>query len=405
MPCWRIWDTASSPCTGDCEACGTRGEGRPVGRSSAGLASDRERQRRMADAARPRILLVDDDPEIVRLVQYVLAANGLGPAVEVRTGREALLSLQDVDIVLLDQELPDTRGLDVLAAIRAQPSPPAVILVTAHGNEAFVASALRLGADDYLAKDSALAELLPQILERVRRNRELSKALAVAEQELVRAERLAAIGEMSVTLHHEINNPLMAAFAHVDLLLNDLQGDLEQRRQGLESIRHALGRVRDILQRIGELREARSKEYLSGVRMLDLSRPAEPPRPTDRGEAVIFLADEDLARVTSLLLRDAGFQVQRATSLPDLESSASRLGVSVVVVAGSGSTPGAKPLGGFVPASDREYLLVALVRGEGTAAWNGGADHIVRLPFDPGTFTAEILRRLAPVLPADTPSP
>src|SRR4051812_14707399 len=134
MPCWKIWDTASSPCIGDCEACGTRGGARLVGRNSAGLASDPERQRRMADAARPRILLVDDDPEIVRLVQHVLAANGLGPAVEVRTGREALLSLQDVDIVLLDQQLPDTRGLDVLAAIRAQPSPPAVILVTAHGN-------------------------------------------------------------------------------------------------------------------------------------------------------------------------------------------------------------------------------------------------------------------------------
>jgi len=359
----------------------------------------------MANAPQPRILLVDDDPDMVRLVRHVLAANGLGPAAEVRTGREALLSLKDVDIVLLDQQLPDTRGLDVLAAIRAQPSPPAVILVTAHGNEAFAASALRLGADDYLAKDSALAELLPQILERVRRNRELSKALAAAEQDLVRAERLAAVGEMSVTLHHEINNPLMAAFAHVDLLLADLQGDVEQRRQGLESIRHALRRVRDILQRIGELREARSKEYLAGVRMLDLSRSAEAPRAADRGEAVIFLPDEDLARVTSLLLRDAGFQVHRATSLSDLESAAARMGVSLVVVAGSGSTPGASPLGGFAPAPDREYLLVALVRGESTAARNGGADHIVRLPFDPATFTAEILRRLAPVLPADTPSP
>ncbi|MFL5534031.1 MAG: hypothetical protein ACJ8BC_18890, partial [Gemmatimonadales bacterium] len=93
------------------------------------------------------------------------------------------------------------------------------------------------------------------------------------------------------------------------------------------------------------------------------------------------------------------------TSLSDLESATARMGVSLVVVAGSGGTPGASPLGGFVPAPDREYLLVALVRGEGTAARNGGADHIVRLPFDPGTFTAEILRRLAPVLPADTPSP
>jgi DNA-binding response OmpR family regulator len=359
----------------------------------------------MAETGAPRILLVDDDPDITRLIQHVLAANGLAPALHVKTGREALHSARDADIVLLDHQLPDTSGLDVLAAIRAQPSPPAVILVTAHGNEAFAASALRLGADDYLAKDAALAELLPQILERVRRSRELRKALAAAEQDLVRAERLAAIGEMSVTLHHEINNPLMAAFADVDLLLADLQGDVEQRREGLESIRHALRRIRDILQRISELREARTKDYLSGVRMLDLTHRASASPGQHRGEAVLYLADEDLARITSLLLRDAGFQVRRAGSLAELESGASRLGVSLVVVAGSGSTPGAHPLGGFVPATAREYLVVALVPGEGTAARAAGADHIVPLPFDPKTFTAEILRRLSPASPADTPFP
>jgi DNA-binding response OmpR family regulator len=358
----------------------------------------------MAETFQPRILLVDDDPDMVGLIQHVLAANALGPATQVSTGREALLALEEIDIVLLDHQLPDTSGLEVLAAIKARPSPPAVILVTAHGSEAFAASALRLGADDYLAKDAALAELLPQILERSRRNRELRKALAAAEQDLVRAERLAAIGEMTVTLHHEINNPLMAAFADVDLLLADLDGSVEQRRQGLESIRHALRRIRDILQQIGELREVRSKEYLGGMRMLDLSRREAAPA-VQRGEAVLHLADEDLARITSLLLRGAGFQVRRAASLAELSDSASRFGVSLVVLAGSGGTPGAHPLGGFTPAKGREYLLIALVIGSGEAALRAGADHVVHLPFDPGTFTAEILRRLAPASPADMPSP
>jgi DNA-binding response OmpR family regulator len=361
----------------------------------------------MAEAPSSRILLVDDDLDMVRLIQSVLAGNGLGQAAQVSTGREALQSLDEVDIVLLDHQLPDTSGLDVLAAIRARRSPPAVILVTAHGNEAFAATALRLGADDYLAKDAALAELLPQVLERVRRNRELRKALAEAEQDLMRAERLAAIGEMTVTLHHEINNPLMAAFADVDLLLADIEGDTEQRRRGLESIRLALRRIRDILQRIGELREAKSKEYLGGVRMLDLTRPkdAAPAAGPQRGEAVLYLADEDLARIASLLLRDAGFQVRRVGSAAELEAAASRLGVSLVVVAGSGSTPGAHALGGFRPALERDYLLVALVTSDGEAARKAGADHVIQLPFDPKTFTAEILRRLAPALPADRPFP
>jgi DNA-binding response OmpR family regulator len=346
----------------------------------------------MAEAAVLRILLVDDDPDITRLVQHVLTSSGYGPAAHVGTGRDALASLSGIDVVLLDHQLPDTSGLDVLTAIRAQPQPPGVILVTAHGNESLAAAALRLGADDYLAKDAALAELLPQIIERVRRSRELRKALAAAEQDLVRAERLAAIGEMTVTLHHEINNPLMAAFADVELLLADPGAGGEQRRQGLENIRHALRRIRDIVQRIGELREARSKDYLRGVRMLDLNKEGAGGRSTNRGIALVHLPDEDLIRIVSLLLRDAGFEVRRVDSVTDLAGRAASIGVSLIVVAGGATTPGAHPLGGFVPASSRDYLVVALVTGGEAAALAAGADQVVHLPFDPGTFTADILR-------------
>jgi DNA-binding response OmpR family regulator/ribosomal protein S21 len=345
----------------------------------------------MADSVLPRVLLVDDDPDLGRLVQHVLRAHGYEPAVQVATGREALTSLTGIDIVLLDQQLPDTSGLDVLDAIRTRPAPPAVVLVTGHGNESLVAAALRRGADDYLAKDAALAELLPQILERVRRGRELRKALAAAEQDLVRAERLAAVGEMTVTLHHEINNPLMAAFADVELLLTDLSGPPENLRQGLEDIRQALRRIRDIVQRIGKLREVRSKDYLRGIRMLDLERKDREQSAVQRGTALVHVPDQDLARIASLLLRGAGFQVEHCSSITELQQSATRIGVTVILIAGGASSPGAHPLGGFVARKDRDYLLVALVAGDGVAAAAAGADHVIHLPFDPGTFTAEIL--------------
>jgi DNA-binding response OmpR family regulator len=349
----------------------------------------------MAEPARPRILLVDDDPDITRLVQHVLRTSGMGPAVEVTTGRDALGALAGIDIVLLDHQLPDTSGIDVLSAIRAQPSPPAVILVTAHGNESLAATALRLGADDYLAKDAALADLLPQILERVRRNRELRKALAAAEQDLMRAERLAAVGEMTVTLHHEINNPLMAAFTDVELLLSDLDAGGEQRRHGLENIREALRRIRDIVQRIGGLREARSKDYLRGIRMLDLENSGTAAPGLDRGVALLYLADEDLARIVSLLLRDAGFQIRRVGSIAELGQAADSIGISLVVIAGGASTPGAHGLAGFVPGPDRHYRVVALVGGTGRAALEAGADQVIQLPFDPRTFTQEVTALLA----------
>ncbi|HEX2250921.1 MAG TPA: response regulator [Gemmatimonadales bacterium] len=340
--------------------------------------------------AEPRILLVDDDPDITRLMQQVLQTNGWGPAVEVTTGAAALASLRGIDIVLLDHQLPDTSGLEVLGAIRAQRSPPAVIVVTAHGNESLAAAALRMGADDYLAKDAALADLLPQIVERVRRNRELRKALAAAEEDLVRAERLAAIGEMTVTLHHEINNPLMAAFADVELLLSDTGTGRPQVRQGLESIKQALLRIRDILQQIGGLQDARSKDYLRGIRMLDLHGSGQVTPSVVRGAALLHLADEDLARIVSLLLRDAGFQVSRFQSIGELTAASSRIGVSLVVIAGGVSTPGSHPLSGFVPAPNRQYRLVALVGGSGESALRAGADHVMQLPFDPKTFIQEV---------------
>jgi CheY-like chemotaxis protein len=337
-----------------------------------------------------KVLLVDDDPAMVRLVRKILAANGFVSIEHAPTGRQALELLEGVDVVLLDHQLPDTTGLEVLEAIRTRPQPPAVILITAHGNESLAATALRRGADDYLAKDVSLSDLLPQVLERVRRTRELRKALVAAERDLVRAERFAAIGEMTVTLHHEINNPLMAAFTHVELLLADPSMDAEARRETLSSVREALHRIRDIVRRIGDLREIRTKSYATGVQMVDLDD-ASQASAVRRGQALVLVTDEDLARIVSLLLKHAGFEVVRAGDGRDLLRRAAGGQASLVVAQGGTDAAGAHPLGGFVPPADRSYRVVALVSGDGTGAVAAGADHVVELPFDPGAFAAEVI--------------
>jgi len=339
-----------------------------------------------------RVLLVDDDPMMVRLVRKLLADNGFSIAHAV-SGREALASLEGVDVVLLDHQLPDTTGLEVLEAIRSRPHSPAVILITAHGNESLAATALRRGADDYLAKDVSLSELLPQVLERVRRHRELRKALVAAERDLVRAERLAAIGEMTVTLHHEINNPLMAAFANVELLLADPAMDAVARAETLAGVRESLKRIHGIMRRIGELRDVRTKSYATGVQMVDLAE-AGPVSAVRRGQALVLVADEDLARIVSLLLKHAGFEVVRAEDRDDLGRRAAAGQARLVVVQGVTDATGAHPLGGFVPPADRSYRVVALVSGGGAAA-NSGADHVIELPFDPGAFTTDVIELTA----------
>ena len=332
---------------------------------------------------------------MVRLVRKILADNGVTAIAHAVSGREALESLDGVDIVLLDHQLPDSTGLEVLEAIRARSNPPAVILVTAHGNESLAASALRQGADDYLAKDVSLNQLLPQVLERVRRTRELRKALLAAEQDLLRAERLAAIGEMTVTLHHEINNPLMAAFTHVDLLLADPAMDAEVRTETLAALRDALHRIRDIVRRIGSLRDVRTKSYATGAQMVDLVE-GGPPAGPDRGQALALVSDEHLARVVMLLLKHAGFEVARPVDAARLEHLAAAGSPRLVVVQGGTDAAGAHPLAGFVPPPDRSYRVVALVSGAGTAALASGADRVVQLPFDPASFTADVLELTGP---------
>ena len=346
-----------------------------------------------APAAQDRILLVDDDPMIVRLVKKILAAKGFAEVVHAASGREALERLEEdgIAVVLLDHQLPDSTGLEVLDAIRARPHPPAVVMITAHGNESLAATALRRGADDYLAKDASLAEMLPQVLERVRRARELRKALVASERDLLRAERLAAIGEMTVTLHHEINNPLMSAFADVELLLADPGMPEAKRQEGLADIQTALRRIRDIVRQIGELREVRTKSYVAGVRMVDLEAPAASTPALSLGRAVVLLADDHLTRVVSLLLRHVGFEVHAAADVADLQARASGVGVRLVVVSGGTDVAGAHPFGGFLPAERRSYRLVALTTGDGEPARTAGADLVVALPFDPGAFTADLV--------------
>ncbi len=233
--------------------------------------------------------------------------------------------------------------------IRARPNPPAVVLITAHGNESLAAAALRLGADDYLAKDQSLLEMLPEILERVRRSRELRKALVAAERDLVRAERLAAIGEMTVALHHGINNPLMSASTDVELLLADPDLPPDQRRQALEDLRTSLRRISDIVRQIGDLRAIHTKTYLPGIQMVDLDAENLGAPAPHRGTALVQVAEEDMARIVVLLLRHAGFAVERCATTEDLRLAAVRVGVTLVLLLGGAGAAGAHPLGGFDP--------------------------------------------------------
>ena len=116
----------------------------------------------MSPATGPRILLVDDEPAIVRAVRANLGNRGFRVEIAV-SGSEALERAEShPDLILLDLGLPDLDGLDLIRALRGRGRAPIVVL-SARGAERDKVRALDLGADDYLTKPFGVEELLARI--------------------------------------------------------------------------------------------------------------------------------------------------------------------------------------------------------------------------------------------------
>jgi len=112
---------------------------------------------------RHKVLIVDDEPSIRRLIQAALARADY-TTVEAENGREALDKLRDErpDIVLLDLGLPDRDGLELVPLIKRQADVTLIIVSARDATEEKVA-ALDLGADDYLTKPFDTDELLARV--------------------------------------------------------------------------------------------------------------------------------------------------------------------------------------------------------------------------------------------------
>jgi len=111
-----------------------------------------------------RILVVDDEPRICRLVSRVLERDGHSVAVAA-TGAEAirLAAEEDFALVVLDLILPGTSGLDVLRTLLADRPGQRVLMLSAIGDVATKVQCFTDGAVDYLAKPFAMAELVARV--------------------------------------------------------------------------------------------------------------------------------------------------------------------------------------------------------------------------------------------------
>jgi two-component system phosphate regulon response regulator PhoB len=120
-----------------------------------------------------RILIVDDEEDILELVRYNLNREGYQTVCAV-TGEQALQIVQTdkVDLVLLDLMLPGINGLEVAKSIKRNPQKMSIpiIMLTARGEETDIVTGLELGADDYITKPFSPKILMARIKAVFRKN-------------------------------------------------------------------------------------------------------------------------------------------------------------------------------------------------------------------------------------------
>jgi two-component system KDP operon response regulator KdpE len=152
---------------------------------------------------KPLILVVDDEPQILRVMRASLPARGY-EVITALSGEEALdqIRKQMPDLIILDLAMPGMSGLEVCRQVRELASVP-IIVLSAKGSESDKIAALDQGADDYVTKPFAMGELLARVravLRRLSASESDSRVLTVGDVTIDTDERRVMVAGKEVKL-------------------------------------------------------------------------------------------------------------------------------------------------------------------------------------------------------------
>ncbi len=253
-----------------------------------------------------RILLIDDEPGIRKILSLDLSAEGY----EVLTAENgetglAVFEAERPDIVLTDIKMPGLDGLEVLRRIKSDGGPVEVIVITGHGDMDSAVKSLQLEASDFITKpisEEALAVALKRAQERLAMKAQLAaytadleSRVAEASERLIQAERMAAIGQTVTSLAHTVKNILGGLKGGLYVAAEGRkQGDEEMLDQGLTMLERNVRRVADFVADLLTVAKPRRPE-IEPADAADLTR-----------EALSLMAAEAEAKGVELI--DAGLE-------------------------------------------------------------------------------------------------
>ncbi|MEK5319908.1 response regulator transcription factor [Paenibacillus sp. FSL L8-0644] len=217
------------------------------------------------------ILLVDDEPEIIKLMQIYLENEGYR-LLMARDGLEALeqISRESIDVMVLDVMMPNMDGVEACMKIRETEHFP-IIMLSAKGQDVDKITGLSVGADDYVTKPFSPLELVARIKSQLRRVRKYTHSSPVSEHEMILDELSINSATHEVTLAGESIKLTPREFAIVELLARN-RGQvlsMEQiyekvwKEQYLESNNTLMVHVRKIREKIEA--DPRKPKYLKTV--------------------------------------------------------------------------------------------------------------------------------------------
>ena len=210
-----------------------------------------------------KVLVVDDNRDTVRIIRDALEGAGFS-VTSAYDGREALERVHEEtpDLMILDLMMPKMSGYEVCNEIRKDPRTKELIILmlTARSDIDAKIQGIEGGANDYLVKPVEPRE----VVSRVRR----FLATEGAYQEKVLLERLEAIGQISLTVRHEINNPLAVICGQAQLLLQ--RRDLPEEVRSKLRIVYEMGlRISEIIKQLDQVQD-KTREYIRGEKMIDI---------------------------------------------------------------------------------------------------------------------------------------